>query len=56
MAARRGGERAGADVADVERARGDGGDHVGAAVELAPVDLGPGGGDELFREFDGCQL
>ena len=27
-----------ADIADIERARSDGGDHVGAGIEFAPVD------------------
>src|SRR5690606_30132127 len=32
-------QRAGADVADLHVTGGDRGDHLGAAVELAPVDL-----------------
>src|SRR5690606_32824441 len=38
-----GGQRAGADVADLYVTGSDSGDHFSAAVELAPVDLGVGG-------------
>lgn len=36
-------QRARADIADLDVAGGDGGDHLGARIELAPVDL-PGAG------------
>ncbi|MCY1456267.1 hypothetical protein D9M71_734750 [compost metagenome] len=40
LAGRGRGQRAGTEVADLHIAGGHGGDHVGAAVEFAPVDVG----------------
>ncbi len=52
------GQRARADIADIDRAGSDRGNHVGAGIELAPVDRGLGRllisavGLRHFRGFD----
>ena len=43
LAGRGGGQRAGTEVADLHVTGGDGGDHIGAVVEFAPVDAGLAG-------------